>query len=155
MKLMQFKYKVFAIPLAFFLVKTVLLDYYLSGHMIRSVRPYEHALFLLQFLQLLVIPALLFFASYFVGRNISLKDELLTVINSLFLGSLIGSLFLFAVVLASAKPESNLYLYAVNFSTFIYEGLEIFFTSFTAMALSFLRRRNRSGNPEGRIRKEE
>jgi len=143
MNLIQFRYRVFVIPLAFFLVKTLLVDYYLRGHvMIRLVTSFEQALFLLQFLQYLVIPALLFLASYYVGRNISLRDELLTVINSLFLGSLVGSLFYFGVLLASSRPETNLYVYAVNFSRFIYEGLEIFFTSFTAIALSYLRRLN-------------
>jgi hypothetical protein len=84
--------------------------------------------------------------SYFTGRDIMLKDELLTAINSLFLGSILGSIFSFGYgFLASAKPSDVLdpHMYALIFSFHVFRGLQIFFNSFTALAIAHLRKESR------------
>ena len=140
----HFRYKVFALPLVFYLIQTVLLDYLLRGRLfLIFLRSPDQGLFYFQLIQYLVIPALLFLVSYLMGKNIQLKDELLTVINSLFLGSVIGSIFSFGYgFLASAQPKdiSNPYMYALNFSFYVFRGLQMFFISFTALAIAYLRR---------------
>lgn len=137
----HFRYRVFAVPLAFYLVQTVLLDYLLRGHFFLIYL--DQGPFYFQLIQYLAIPALLFLLSYFMGKNIQLKDDLLVVINSLFMGSLVGSVFSFGYgFLASAKVTDifNPYTYALNLSFYVFRGLQIFFTSFTALAIAYLRR---------------
>lgn len=145
--LAHFRYKVFAVPLVFYLVQTVLLDYFLRGRFfLMFLRSHEQGLSYFQLVQYFVIPGLLFLLSYFMGRDIMLKDELLTVINSLFLGSILGSIFSFGYgFLASAKPSDvfNPYMYALNFSFYVFRGLQIFFNSFTALAIAHLRKESR------------
>lgn len=138
--MIQLKYRFFGVPLVFYLAQICLLDYLLRGYLAPIYT--EQGYLLVQALQFSVNPALLFLASYFLGKKVNLKDELPVVIYSLFLGSLIGSLFLWGFRIALSNPTEihDLYLYALNFSFHISQGLQVFFTSFAATAMAYLRK---------------
>jgi len=142
--LIQLKYRLFAVPLVFFLVQVCLLDYFLRGHLF--LRHLEQGYFILQLLQYFISPTLLFLVSYFFGKRVNLQDELSVVVYSLFSGSLVGSLFLLGFRLAVSEPAEihNLYLYAVSFSFYVFQGLQTFFVCFTAAAIASLRTRGHS-----------
>ena len=137
--MIQLRYRLFGVPLVFFLVQVCLVDYFSRGYLF--LRYLEQGYFIVQLLQYFISPALLFLVSYLLGKHVNLQEELLVVVYSLFFGSLVGSLFLWGFRLAVSDPAEihNLYLYAVSFSLYIFQGLQTFFVCFTAVAIASLR----------------
>ena len=142
LSLIRLKCMIFFTPLCFYLAQTHLLSYVLFIFPWPQMHP-EQGLFLTQASRLLINPAAVFLVSYFLGKRINLKAELSLVLNTLLQGSLVGSIFSFGLFLTQVKPSDiyNLYLYSYQFSLFIFLGLQIFFVSFAAIAIAFLRRK--------------
>ena len=137
--MIQLKYRLFGVPLVFFLVQVCIVDHFLRGYLF--LRYLEQGYFIVQLLQYFISPALLFLVSYSLGKRVNLQEELLVVVYSLFSGSLIGSLFLLGFQLAVSDPAEihDLYLYAVSSSFHVFQGLQTFFVCFTAVAIASLR----------------
>lgn len=85
-------------------------------------------------------PLLLFASFYLIGRNIDLASDFLSVLVSLFIGSLAGRLigYFFLYADSYAAPSS--------FLEFLWLGLELlyvafsleFFVGFTALAMAYI-----------------
>ncbi len=95
--------------------------------------------FVTTFFPLLISPVLLFLVSYYVGKKIWLSSAIIP----LFLGNLVGCIFLiyYAVLPELAKyPWELLFFYSAFLST-LKEFTPIFFVSCTAMYIGNLRGR--------------
>jgi hypothetical protein len=93
----------------------------------------------------IISPFLLFACFYFIGGNIDLASDFLSVLLSLFIGSwtgqLIGGLLIFCYIsqalFGSAPYTMWQYLWAVFHSAFSLE----FFVGFTALAMAYIMRK--------------
>ena len=86
-----------------------------------------------------VLPVLLFVVAYFLGKKVELPVEYLSVIVSLLIGCLVYPLITIPLLSISIDPSINYFIF--YFLPFVFEGLQIFFISFTAIALGSLRSR--------------
>jgi hypothetical protein len=85
-------------------------------------------------------PLLLFASFYFIGRNIDLASDFLSVLVSLFVGSLAGR----SIGYFSLYADS--YVVPSSFLEFLWLGLELlciafsleFFVGFTALAMAYI-----------------
>jgi hypothetical protein len=90
----------------------------------------------LELLKFLLSPVLLFVVSYFVGKRIWLRSKISLVILLPFLGSLVGPVVWYGhYYLLEGKVIDYIFMLSV-----IYEGMEIFVVSFTAMTIAHLKR---------------
>jgi len=87
----------------------------------------------------LLDPVLLFAVSYFVGKKFDLKCDLVSIIISLFLGSLIiyVPLEIYLGAFSISLSRSLEYLFSV-----ISGSMEVFLVSFAGMAVAYLKRRD-------------
>ena len=87
------------------------------------------------------VPAvLLFVAAYFLGKKVELTTEYLSVTISLLLGCIVYPLITIPL-LRPTYPVSLSDYFIFYFLPFVFEGLHLFFISFTAIALGSLRSR--------------
>jgi hypothetical protein len=90
-------------------------------------------------LKLLLDIILLFAVSYFVGKKLDLKYDLVSIIISLFLGSLIVyvpfEIYFGAFAMSLSQSLTNLF-------SMILGSMEVFLVSFAGMVVGYLRKRN-------------
>lgn len=142
--------KVFSVTLAFSLI-LVLFGIYrqhiifslISGMTgIEGTKQLYFYSFVFTCIQYLISPVFLFVVAYFVGKRVELKAELSSIIIFLFLGSLVGPIVLlgYSLLYSAAYQLSTLAYYGQAFLGIAIQGLQLFFISFSAMAIAFLRR---------------
>lgn len=138
--MMRSRLGLFVFILAFILVFYLSLQYYIQWVRIfwfeGQFDQYNFYATLGYTLQFLLNPILLFVFSYFIGRRVKYKMDLQSVIMPLFLGSIIGCVVIFGYGQLSTSSILSISSIISPIST----GLEMFFASFTAMTIAFLRR---------------
>ena len=138
--------KVFSVTLAFSLILVLFGIYrqHIMYSLIRGMTAKQLYLYSFVFtcIQCLISPVFLFVVAYFVGKTVELKAELSSIIVFLFLGSLVGPIVLlgYNLLYSAAYQLPTLAYYGQVFLGVAIQGLQLFFISFSAMAMAFLRR---------------
>jgi hypothetical protein len=145
----KFNWTVFAVALAFSLVVSVLSNssIYLDRTLNLSSQMFIWLLFFINVFSFIVSPLLLFASFYFIGRNIDLASNFLSVFLALFLGSwaghLIGyfslTLWYMSVYASGYSPPYTLFQFLwLGWISFNMAFSIEFFAGFAALSIAYL-----------------